>query len=229
MLKRDKVAYSELPLSLAEIIPVSSFLKAYDHGESKTIMAWYLDSRTNKQREIEFSQDLGRLLSRSERERNFPAAREVVLRDGGVKVHIANRLEPGTDVRYETYVAFDPITSAQLAEAEQIFFAPFVQDPADVIWPAIQKANFRAVYAGWPAADKMRYWVGVLYRLRRQTGEGGRNEDEAFTPALLTRMRAVDPGIDSILATILAELGRMEMTRPDVMRAAFNQRTGASI
>ncbi|MFA8392545.1 hypothetical protein ACEPUD_20790 [Burkholderia ubonensis] len=229
MLKRDKVAYSELPLSPAEIIPVSSFIKAYDNGESKTIVAWYLGSRSNKQREIEFSRNLGRLLSWSERERNFSAAREIVLRDGSVKVRIANRLEPGTDVRYETYVAFDSITSAQLAEAEQMFFSLFVQDPADVIRPAIQKANFPAVYAGWPAADKMRYWVGVLYRHRRQTGEGGRNEDEAFTPVLLARMRVVDPGIDSILATILAELGRMEMTSPDVMRAAFNQRTGASI
>ncbi|KVM82996.1 hypothetical protein WJ78_04445 [Burkholderia ubonensis] len=229
MLKRDKVAYSELPSALAATIPESLFLKAYDNAESKTVVAWCLDSRTNKQREIEFSRKLGRLLSRSERERNFPAEREVVLRDSGVKVHIANRLEPDTDVRYETYVAFDPVTSAQLAKAEQIFFAPFVQDPDDVIRPAIQKANFPAVYAGWTAIDKIRYWVGVLYRLRRQTGEGGRNEDEAFSPALLVRMRAVDPGIDGILATILAELGRMEMTGPDVMRAAFNQRTGASI
>ncbi|WP_321869604.1 hypothetical protein [Burkholderia ubonensis] len=229
MLKRDKVSYAELSSLLMAAIPESSFLKAYDNAASKTIVVWYLDAQTNKQREIEFSQRLGRLLSRSERERNFPAAREIVLRDGGVKVRIANRLEPGTDVRYETYVAFDPVTSAWLAEAEQIFFAPFVQDPVDVIRPAIQKANFPAVYARWTASDKIRYWVGVLYRLRRQTGEGGRNEDEAFVPALLARMRAVDPGIDSILATILAELGRMEMTGPDVVRAAFNRRTGASI
>ncbi|WP_155755140.1 hypothetical protein [Burkholderia stagnalis] len=44
---------------------------------------------------------------------------------------------------YEIHVVSDPETSVALAEAEQIFFASFVQDPVDVIRPAIQKTNRR--------------------------------------------------------------------------------------
>ena len=44
---------------------------------------------------------------------------------------------------YETHVVSDPETSVLLTEAEQIFFASFVQDPVDVIRPAIQKTNQR--------------------------------------------------------------------------------------
>lgn len=147
-----------------------------------------------------------------------------MLRDEGVKVRIGNRLDPETDFRYETYVAFDSVTLAKLATSEQIFYAPVVLNPAAVIRPAIQNSNFSVQYTGWRAVDKIGYWVGVLYRLRRQTGESGHDEDDAFSPALLVKMRAVDPGIDTILVAVLTELGGMEAVSPDVMRVAFNQR-----
>ncbi|VWB69573.1 hypothetical protein BAR24066_03253 [Burkholderia arboris] len=110
-----------------------------------------------------------------------------------------------------------------------MFFMQFPADPETVVRQAIEQARFPDTYAGWSAIERTRYWVGVLYRARRQTGESGISEDEAFRPALLTQMRAVDPEVDGILVAVLAELGRMEMIGPEVMRAAFNQRTGASI
>ncbi|VWB29586.1 hypothetical protein [Burkholderia lata] len=110
-----------------------------------------------------------------------------------------------------------------------MFFMRFLADPETIVRQTIEKARFPNTYAGWTAIECTRYWVGVLYRARRQTGESGINEDEAFRPALLKQMRAVDPEVDGILAAVLAELSRMEMIGPDVMRAAFNQRTGASI
>lgn len=225
MVKRDRVAYSALPSVMSSIIPESAFLKAFDNTEDQTVVAWYVDSQLGKQREVEFSRKLGRFLSRAEREARFPAEREILLDDDGVKVRIGNRLDSDTDVRYETYVASDPLTAATLATSEQIFYAPVVLDPAAVIRPAIQNSNFSVQYTRWPAVDKIGYWVGVLYRLRRQTGESGHDEDDAFSPALLVKMRAVDPGIDTILVAVLAELGRMEAVSPDVMRVAFNQRT----
>lgn len=227
--KRNKVAYSTLPAAMSTMIPESAFLTAFNNVESQTVIAWYLDPRLNKQHEIEFSRKLGRVLSRAERERSFPAEREIVLSGDGVKVRVGNRLEPDTDVRYETYVVFDPVTLTKLAESEQTFYALFVLEPEAIIRPAIQKANFPAVYAGWSPVDKIRHWVGVLYRLRRQVGETGCDEDGAFGPTLLAKMRATDPNIDGILAAILAELGRMEMVDPDTIRAAFNKRTGASV
>lgn len=229
MLKRDNVAYSALPAIVSDVITEAMFLKAFDSPETKTIVVWYLDSKLGKQRELEFSRQLARPLTRAERESAFPAEREVFLHDDGVKVCIGNRLDPDTDVRYETYVALDPATSVKIASSEQIFYVPVMLEPVTVIRQAIKKADFPRQYTAWSAADRVRYWVGVLYRLRRQSGENGRDEDDAFGPDLLAEMRAVDPGVEAILGAALAELARMEMMSPDVMRAAFNQGTGASI
>ena len=229
MLKRKRVTYSELSPSIMAIVPESAFLKAFDVAESQTVVVWYVDSKLKRQHEVEFSRARGRLLSRLERESVFPAERELVRPGDGVKVRIGNRLEQDTDVRYETYVAVDPVTGTKLAETEQIFYAPFLLDPEAVVRAAIQKTNFPATYARWSPVEKIQYWVGALYRIRRQTGEGGRSEDEAFSPALLAKMRTIDPNVDGILAPILAELSRMEMVSPDVMRAAFSRRVGVSI
>ncbi|WP_174992934.1 hypothetical protein [Burkholderia arboris] len=228
MLKRDKLPYSALPASLTALIPEAVFLKALESAESQTIIVWYVDAKIGRQHEVEFSPQLGRLLSRNEREARFPLERRIVLRDG-IRVQVGHRLEAATDVRYETYTAYDPVTSSRLAVGEQMFFMQFPADPETVVRQAIEQARFPDTYAGWSAIERTRYWVGVLYRARRQTGESGISEDEAFRPALLTQMRAVDPEVDGILVAVLAELGRMEMIGPEVMRAAFNQRTGASI
>ena len=229
MLKRDNVVYSALPLFVCAAIPEAVFLKAIDNPETKSIVVWYLDSKIGNQRELEFSRQLARALTRAERESNFPAEREVFLHDDGVKARIGNWLAPDTDVRYETYVAIDPETSEKIAESQQIFYAPFMLEPAVVIQSAIKRARFPAQYAAWSAVDRIRHWVGMLYRLRRQTGESGLDEDRAFGPDVLATMRAVDSNVDAILGTVLAELARMEMMSPDAMRAAFNQGTGASI
>ena len=229
MLKRDKMAYSDLPDVVSAAVPEAVFLKAFDIPETKTIVVWYLDSKIGNQREIEFSRQLARALTRAEREANFPVEREVFLSDEGVKVRIGNRLAPETDVRYETYVAIDLVTSEKVAESQQIFYMPVMLEPAAVIQSAIKRARFPAQYAAWSAIDRIRHWVGMLYRLRRQTGESGLDEDRAFGPDVLATMRAVDSDVDAILGAVLAELARMEMMSPDAMRAAFNQGTGASI
>ncbi|AOI80193.1 hypothetical protein [Burkholderia sp. NRF60-BP8] len=228
MLKRDRLPYAALPSSLAALVPETVFLEAFEHAESQTVIVWYVDAQIGRQREIEFSPRLGRPLSRSEREVQFPPERQRILQDG-IRVHIGNRLEADTDVRYETYTAYDPVTSSKLVVGEQMFFVRFLDDPEAVVRQAIERATFPNTYAGWSAIERTRYWVGVLYRARRQTGESGINEDEAFRPALLKQMRAVDPDVDGMLAAVLAELGRMEMVDPDDMRAAFNRRTGASV
>lgn len=228
MLKRDRVPYATLPSALATLIPEAIFLKAFENAESQTIIVWYSDAKIGRQHEVEYSPKLGRLLSRSEREARFPVEREIVLQDG-IRVKVGHRLGADTDVRYETYTAYDPVTSSKLAVGEQMFFMRFLAEPETVVRQAIEKAKFPSTYAGWSPLERIHYWVGVLYRARRQTGESGINEDEAFQPSLLKQMRAVDPGVDAILAAVLAELSRMEMTSPDVMRAAFNQRTATSI
>jgi hypothetical protein len=228
MLKRDGLPYSALPSSLRALIPEAIFLEAFENAEFRTIIVWYVDEKIGRQHEVEFSPQLGHLLLRSEREARFPPEGRIVLRDG-IRVQVGNRLEAVTDVRYETYTAYDPVISSKLAVGEQMFFACFLADPETVVRQAIENASFPNTYAGWSAIERTRYWVGVPYRALRQTGESGISEDEAFRSALPKQMRAVDPEVEGILAVVLAELSRMEMIGPDVMRTAFNQRTGASI
>ncbi|MGS0892695.1 hypothetical protein ACVBGC_09125 [Burkholderia stagnalis] len=228
MSKQEKMSYSALPSPLAALIPEAVFLKAFEIAESQTIIVWYSDTKLGRQHEVEFSPRLGRLLSRDEREARFPAERWMVLCDG-IRVHVSNRLEADTEVRYETYTAYEPVTSSKLAVGEQMRYMPFLTEPETVVRQAIEKAKFPTMYAQWSATERIRYWAGTLYRARRQTGEAGVHEDDIFRPSLLEQMRAADPGIDGILAFILVELSRMEMASADVVRAAFNQRTGASI
>lgn len=229
MLRRDKIAYADLPDIVSAAVSEAEFLKAFDNPETKTIIVWYLDSKLGNQRELEFSRQLARALTRGERESAFPAEREIFLRDECVNVRIGNLLAPETDVRYETYVAIDLVTSEKVAESQQIFYMPVMLEPAVVIQSAIKRARFPAQYAAWSVVDRIRHWVGMLYRLRRQTGESGLDEDRAFGPDVLATMRAVDSDVDAILGAVLAELARMEMMSPDAMRSAFNQKTGASI
>ncbi|MEK6346979.1 MAG: hypothetical protein V4764_05840 [Burkholderia sp.] len=226
---RNRLTYSALPTALRSAIPEALFLKALEHAEAQTLIVWQIDPALDTQREIEFSPRLARPLSRAEREAQFPAPRDVVLQDEGVRVRIDNWLAPDTDVRYETYAVFDPDTSVKLAECQQLVFLPTMQQPAEVVRAALERVRFPARYAAWAPEERIRYWVGRLYRIRRQVGESGLDEAAAFGPDLLAQMRAVDPAIDGLLGAVLTEPARMEGMRADSMLTAFNQRSGTSI
>ena len=73
MLRRDKIAYADLPDIVSAAVSEAAFLKAFDNPETKTIVVWYLDSKLGNQRELEFSRQLSRALTRAERESAFPA------------------------------------------------------------------------------------------------------------------------------------------------------------
>ncbi|OXI36897.1 hypothetical protein CFB84_33465 [Burkholderia aenigmatica] len=226
---RKCIDHTDLPPTVAAAIPAESYLTAYDRSDTATLVIWVVDPSLNRQREREYSRATGAFLTVAERHALCPPNRTFAMPDGRVTVHVGYRFDPDTDVCSETYAAFDNATSALLVQSEQMCFSPAMSDPEDVVRDALRKTEFPRTYAGWIVPERIGYWVGVLYRQRRQAGESGTHEDAAFTAALAAQMKRVDPNIEWLLPSVLAELARMEMTDEHALRAAFSERTGIAI
>lgn len=226
---RKYIDHTDLPPTVAAAIPAESYLTAYDRPDTATLVIWVVDPSLNRQREREYSHATGAFLTVAERHALCPPNRTFAMPDGRVTVHVGYRFDPDTDVCSETYAVFDNATSTLLVQSEQMCFSPAMSDPEDVVRDALRKTEFPRTYAGWIVPERIGYWVGVLYRQRRQAGESGTHEDAAFTAALAAQMKRVDPNIEWLLPSVLAELARMEMTDERVLRAAFSERTGIAI
>lgn len=200
MTMRKKLRYEQLPPQLASIFLPADFIKGYDCTDSGTVVVWFLNRKTGKQQEVEFSLKELRILSRAEREGNFPSGQEIILADQGFRVMKGSRLEPDSDVRYETYDVYLDGSQSKFFTCEQIYFSPVLFDVGEVVRSSAEGASFPTVYAAWPLVDRVNYWVAALYRLRHRTGEVGALEDDVFGPGLIGKMRSIDAGVDSILS-----------------------------
>ncbi|MFB9995150.1 hypothetical protein ACFFLM_24690 [Deinococcus oregonensis] len=226
---RQKLTHAQLPAPLAALVDPSDFLKAFDCPETQTVVVWRVNKQIGKQQELEFSLHLMRGLTRPEREAQFPAPAEVPLPALGAHVMKRDRLEEGTDVRYETYDVYLLGQTAKITQCEQIYFAPALMTIADVVQPALENALFAGKYLAWSVDEKVSSWVAALYRLRRQMGETGADEDNLFSPRLLDELRLVDANIEAMLPSILHQLATMETSDPKAMLASFNSRTRLSL
>lgn len=229
MAMRKKIKYEQLPVQLTSIVMQADFIKGYDCADQGALVVWFANRATGKQQEVEFSLKEQRILSRAEREQDFPAEEEIALPDQGFRVAKGYRLEQGTDVRYETYDVYPEGAQSKLLTCEQVYFSPALFDVGDVVRSAVENTSFPAVYGGWPLSDRVNYWVAALYRLRHRTGEIGALEDDVFGPGLISKMKSIDAGIDSILPAVLKGLAAMESINPHGLIQSFNKRTGLSI
>lgn len=226
---RKRIGHADLPPTVAAAIPAERYLTAYERPGAATLVVRVIDPSRNRQREREYSHATGAFLTLAERHALCPPNRTFAMPGERVTVHVGYRFDPDTDICSETYAAFDNATSALLAQSEQMCFSRAMRDPEDVVRDALRRAEFPRMYAGWIVPERIGYWVGVLYRQRRQAGESGAHEDAAFTAALVAQMRAIDPNVEWLLPSVLAELARMEMMDEHVLRAAFSERTGIAI
>lgn len=151
-----------------------------------------------------------RFLSREERMQKFPLPEEILLPEKKLRVIKGYRLELNTDVRYETYAVFEQGSLTKFYECEQVYFAPYLVDVAEFVSSSLEQAMFPSIYRGWSAKDKINYWVSELYRLRRQTGEIGADEDDVIGTDLIDKMKEVDVDILKILPQIIKGLAAME-------------------
>lgn len=229
MALREQILYTDLPLSFRQEIAEPKLLKAYGYGDEGTIVAWILSSSHGQQQEIEFSVKEDRFLSRHERQSALPPSEEFSLPEMRLTVLRGYRLEPNTDVRYETYVAFSQETGGKVAECEQIYFAPSLSAADQLIRSALRAAAWPAEYQALSVSDRVSYWSSALYRLRHQTGEMGAKEDEVFGVDLIEKMKSFDADIAHLLPSVISRLAKAEGIDPAALLSSFNARTGVSL
>ncbi|NLR74500.1 hypothetical protein [Leeia aquatica] len=226
---RKKIEYEQLPVQLTLVVRKTDFIKGYDCADREAFVVWFANRATGKQQEVEFSLREQRILSRAEREKDFPPEEEIALPGLGFRVIKGYYLEQGTDVRYETYDVYPEGIQSKLLTCEQIYFSPVLINIGELVRSAAENASFPTVYSGWPLSDRVNYWVSALYRLRHRTGELGALEDDVFGPGLISKMKSIDTDINSILPAILKGLAAMESISPQGLLLSFNLRTGLSI
>lgn len=226
---RNSVKYADLPHAITSFIAESTFTKAYNFPEQRKVIVWTSDKNLKKSQEQEFSLMLNRFLTRDEREKDFPRPEVITMMDEGLSVIKSYRLEYGSDRLYETYDVRSLDLKTRIATCEQIFYSPMLNDVGDLVRKAVKTASFSTTYNGWSVQERENYWVGTLYRIRRQTGESGRNEDESFSVKLLNEMKATDPNIVTLLPAILGRLAAMESVNVNDLIDSFNQKTSLFI
>ena len=224
---RERTDFDRLPSELKSVIQGQQFIKAYQSDNPGNIIVWVVHVSRDRQAELEYDVVLGRMLTRAEREQLFPPRTQVRLDSLGVRVDIGYRLTDDCEVLCQTYDVYrDGATAAPLRCAQMMYF-PTLDPIEEVVGRELEKADFPARYAAWPVSEKISYWVAMLFRRRRHTGENGHSPDEAFDAALIPDSRRLDSNIEAILPEIIRGLALMESAEPADLLARFNARTGA--
>lgn len=225
---RTRIPYADLPSELTALVPVGDFMKAYESENLGNIIVWRRNGAGGLCEEFEYSNSSKRFLSGFERESLFPPVQEITLPELGVIAKISHSLEGESHALYQTYDVASLDSQWCGIHADQQVYAPAMRPVAEVVSEALESALFPARYAAWPRSDKVGYWVGMLYRQRRQTGENGQDEDVIFHPGLLEQMRQTDNQIEDIFPEIIRLLAHMEQRDPVELLAAFNARAGTN-
>jgi hypothetical protein len=124
---------------------------------------------------------------------------------------------------------FAPGVATKLTEVDELFHAGFPMDKEKVVARAIAQASLPKRYADWDEETKVGHWAQWLHRIRREYGDSGSDEDNAFKPALLAHMEREDPDVRTRLRSILSLAARMGQEEPQVMIDSFAKRVGIEI
>ncbi|UJB18810.1 MULTISPECIES: hypothetical protein [Lysobacter] len=223
MAMRERTPFANLPIEIKAIIEIGDFIKAYALPDSGNYIFWTRNRSLGKQRENEFSVELGRSLERAEREKMLPASQKLGFMVRGFSIVKGFRLEEGTDCLYETYAIFDPESHQTVLECEQIVFVPTMRAIVDVVDDALDKLMFPQEYAGWSEDEKVMHWTQFLYRARRQAGETGSDPNVVFDTALLEYMSSIDSNIRSIIHQVLDRLAGMKVVSAADLNVALEK------
>ncbi|MFC3032167.1 hypothetical protein ACFOEE_06520 [Pseudoalteromonas fenneropenaei] len=215
--------YNDLPETLKSKIKEEELLTAYSINNFKKVLIWIVNEELGKQEELEYSSEHNALLSLEERQKDAPCERVVSIPEMGVEILIYYSFELNTNVMYENY-QIRPIGSTDvLANSSQIYYSPYKNSPEEVAKGVLDEYKFANTYKSFDRDEKINYWVGILYRLRRQAVESGCEEDVIFDDKLLKKMKEVDQDIEIILHLCLEKLAALEQIDESKLKKAFNK------
>ena len=223
------LSYEELPSFIAKEIDKKSFLSSFFVDEVTSIVVWVIDESTGKQKELEFSVAENRALSLDDRKDNLPSPQKVLMTECGVEVMHCFYFEEITNVLYDEYRIHSINTGDEITSATQIFFSKYKESVPDIVRQALDDNDFPSVYASWEEPQKINYWVSVLYRMRRQSGESGGLEDDIFSPELINSMKKVDKDILRLMPYCLMQLADMEQLEKRELFSIFGKKTGMQL
>lgn len=224
-MKLEAITLAQLPGQLRQLLEEVTFLKAYSLPETQSVIVWVKDLATGKQKELEYSHHDARLLTTEERAQRLPRAESRGVGPEEWMATVSYRLEELTAVRYEVFVVQWRGAGPVLGTAEQIFYSPFRRSWEDMVRGIVATQAFPQQYRSWSTEQRVNYWVGRLYRMRREAGESAGDENAAFNVRLLSEMRSLEPELDRLLPLIFASLAAMEQTDARGIAEAFSART----
>lgn len=225
----NAIKYKDLPEDLRVNIAAEKFLSAYSSLDSKNVVVWVANDDTGMQQELEYDFIKGRFLTRQERSMLLSSGKNVFLPKQGVNVLIEPMLEKDTNVLYEVYKVFFSDSDELLGDVYQRYYSLYGKTIDEIVNSLLSERGFPSLYDKWDEKKKVEYWVSILYRIRRQAGESGVCEDEAFEPSLIEKMREIDEGIDKILPICLKRLASIEQVDEMRLINSFENKTGCKL
>jgi hypothetical protein len=221
------VTLAELPAPLVAVTNEATMHEMYHLPErGRFIVRHVLPDGRNE--ELEYDATLGRCLTLAERAAELPPARRALLSDRNVTISSTYFIDPTTCQLLESFQAIDE-SGQKLVDSVRLVYVKTAWDDRAEVQSALQQRAFPAEYATWSRAERIGHWAYAIHRWRRVHGESGRNEDEIYTPDLVTDLERIEPKLRDMLGEILAEVGWLEQTPAAEAIAAFTTRTGIAV
>ena len=224
----QRLKFKELPSDMRTILDEADFLRACVASNERNIIVWMVDRKNNSRIELEWDPFRIAFIPAAERRAMLDDPYEMTLQEMGGSAKVHHLLSQDTESLIEE-ISFYFDGGPKILCVSQDFYSPAKMEISDLVKRELERVNFPVQYAAWPDASKISYWVMALYRLRRSAGESGKNEDDAFGPGVVDKMRKVDPSVDSKLRTIIASLAAMERVDATELARQFSLRTGVSV
>lgn len=220
-----EIAAEKLPSKVLAQYSKEQTLDAYYNKLTEKYIIWVINPATKRQRELEFDVKSNRFVDISERQARLSLVENITYPQLGVSVAVDQHLDTETEALCESLHIYPIGSSEEIANCSYMVFSGISTDKLKHVEQALEKASFPIIYNSWSQLQRINYWAEVLYRMRRQAGEDGADEDCVFSSALVEQFKKVEPNIMVLLPAILTELANMEMTAASPIFAAFSART----
>ena len=142
--------------------------------------------------------NFGLFISLEERKENIPQSKIEFIDDQNVELRATYSFEDKTNILQEHYQIIDLDKMTEVGKHSEPYFSAFKGDPRIIVKSALRKHRFPSEYSQWSTDQKINHWVERLYKMRRQGGESGSNEDIAFDKTLADEMKSIDPEITKL-------------------------------
>lgn len=226
-----KIKYNELPMFIRDTIPEEDFLAGYlstDKNDANIIVR-IADHSSNRPAEEEYNPMKMRRLSLGERKENIPLPETKTIEDLNLEIRITYSFEDKTNILQQHYQVFELDQMTQVGKHTEPYFSAFKGDLVAIAKSALRKYRFPSEYSQWSPDQKIIYWVERLYKMRRQAGESGSDEDIAFDKTLANAMQSIDPEIKGLLPECIMKLAQLEQIDHAELLSSFRERTGLFI